>query len=144
VNINTATISGGLTRDPEAFSHGAKLSIGVTERKKNGDNYENVSHYFEVVVFGTIGEWAVRDLRKGSKVAVQGRLDYRSWEKDGQKRSAVQIIAERIDYPKPQTGSGSSGQAMSGEQAVLAAVSDTFGLGPSDDIPFRATIDGIN
>lgn len=131
-NVNIAVISGGLTRDPEQFSHGAKLSVGVTERKKNGDNWENVSHYFDVVVFGTPGEWAVRDLRKGSKVTVQGRLDYRQWEKDGQKRSAVQIIADRIDYPKPPTGSGASN-----EQAVLSAIDTTFPpSGPSDDIPF--------
>lgn len=144
MNVNIAVISGGLTRDPEQFSHGAKLSVGVTERKKTGDQWENVSHYFDVVVFGTPGEWAMRDLRKGSKVTVQGRLDYRSWEKDGQKRSAVQIIADRLDYPKPPTGSGTP---ASNEQAVLAAVHQTFnapasvmtdfgGSGPDDEIPF--------
>jgi single-strand DNA-binding protein len=106
MSINRVVISGNLTRDPElkATSSGMsvlKMGIAVNDRRKNQQTgeWEDVPNFFDVTVFGTRGESLSRFLSKGSKVAVEGKLRWRQWETpDGAKRSAVEIIADDIEF----------------------------------------------
>lgn len=146
--INNVTISGNLTRDPElrtlpnSDTSVCSVSIAVNERTKNrqtGD-WEDRPNYFDVTIWKGLGEYIARELRKGDGLAVEGRLRWRSWEKDGQKRSAVDIIASSVvPMPRNGGGGGSGGGGGQREQQPVAADSGGFDRplpGADDDIPF--------
>lgn len=122
-SINTVVISGNLTRDPEfrSLPNGTpvcELGVAVNERiKDETGNWTDRPNYFDVTVWGGMGEWAARSLTKGAGVTVEGRLRYESWEKEGQKRSKVKIVANSL---VPRDGSS----APSGGNEFRAARSD--------------------
>lgn len=107
--MNSVNIIGNLTGDPElrATKGGtAVLSFGVAvnERVKGQDGeWTDRPNYFDVCMFGKRGEALGRILHKGDKVGVDGRLRYSSWEKDGQRRSKVDIIADDVDLMQRKT-----------------------------------------
>jgi single-strand DNA-binding protein len=96
-----------------------------------------------VTVFGAQGENCATYLAKGRPVAVHGRLDWREWEtQDGNKRQAVQIVANSVQFLGSRDGSGSTqGNGIKPQSDVPADTSDfehaeTAGASSSDDIPF--------
>lgn len=103
MSINQVLITGNLTRQPEIRSTAsgtAVLSFGiaVNDRRKNASgNWEDVPNFFECVTFGNRATALGDILTKGMKVAVSGKLHYSSWEKDGQKHSKVDIIANEVE-----------------------------------------------
>lgn len=103
MSINQVAITGNLTRNPElrATQGGtAVLSFGiaVNDRRKNASGqWEDVPNFFECVTFGNRATALSDILTKGMKVAIAGKLHYSSWEKDGQKHSKVDIIANDIE-----------------------------------------------
>lgn len=103
MSINQVSITGNLTREPElrATQGGtAVLSFGiaVNDRRKNSSGqWEDVPNFFECVTFGNRATALSDILNKGMKVAISGKLHYSSWEKDGQKHSKVDIIANDIE-----------------------------------------------
>lgn len=113
MSINHVSITGNLTREPElrnTQSGTAVLSFGiaVNDRRKIADGqWEDVPNFFECVTFGNRATALSDILTKGMKVAIAGKLHYSSWEKDGQKHSKVDIIANEIELMqnrKPQQG----------------------------------------
>ena len=105
-DVNVVCLSGGLTRDPELHetdggSHVLKFGLGVSETfvARDGQKAER-SHYVDVAVFGNRAVSLSKILRKGMKVTIQGHLSYSTWEKDGQKRSKVEVIADEIALPR--------------------------------------------
>ena len=105
MSINRVNITGNLTRDPDLrhTSGGtAVLGIGVAvnDRRRNpqtGD-WEDYPNFVDCTMFGTRAEAVNRFLSKGSKVAIEGKLRYSSWEKDGQKRSKLDVIVDEIEF----------------------------------------------
>ena len=103
MSINQVAVTGNLTRDVElrATQGGtAVLSFGiaVNDRRKNASGqWEDVPNFFECVTFGNRATALADILTKGMKVAIAGKLHYSSWEKDGQKHSKVDIIANEIE-----------------------------------------------
>lgn len=103
MSINQVAITGNLTRSPElrATQGGtAVLSFGiaVNDRRKNASGqWEDVPNFFECVIFGNRATSLSDILTKGMKVAIAGKLHYSSWEKDGQKHSKVDIIANDVE-----------------------------------------------
>nr|DAH96718.1 MAG TPA: Single strand binding protein [Caudoviricetes sp.] len=103
MSINHVSVTGNLTRDPElrATQGGtAVLSFGiaVNDRRKNASGqWEDVPNFFECVMFGNRAMALGDILTKGMKVAIAGKLHYSSWEKDGQKHSKVDIIANEVE-----------------------------------------------
>lgn len=108
--LNQAIIYGNLTRDPElkALPSGqnvATMSVATnrTWNDKDGKKQEEVE-YHNIVVFGKTAENCVKYLIKGSGLLVEGRLQTRSWDKDGVKMYRTEIIAERVQFgTKPST-----------------------------------------
>lgn len=101
--MNIVVLSGNLTRDPELRQTASGFSvltfgIAVNERKKNANTgqWEDVPNYFDCTVLSNRAEGLSRYLNKGQKVALQGRLKWSQWERDGVKRSKVEVIAEDV------------------------------------------------
>ena len=150
-NVNVVVITGNLTRDPELRHLGSgtavcKLRVAVNSRRKDGQTGEWVDkpNYFDVTVWGAQGENCANYLAKGRPVAVEGRLDWREWEKDGVKRQSVEIIANSVQFLGSRDGSGGGGGGEGGGFSPSSDVptdsSDfagaTAGGGGDDDIPF--------
>lgn len=103
MSINHVAVVGNLTRSPElrnTQNGTAALSFGiaVNDRRKNASgNWEDVPNFFECVTFGNRATALGDILTKGMKVAIAGKLHHSSWEKDGQKHSKVDIIANDVE-----------------------------------------------
>lgn len=74
----------------------AVISIAVNSSKKQGDQWVDEVSYFDVVLFGKSAESLKPYLTKGTQIAVEGKLKQDRWEKDGQKHSAIHIVADNI------------------------------------------------
>jgi single-strand DNA-binding protein len=149
--VNVVVITGNLTRDPELRHLGSgtavcKLRVAVNSRRKDGQTGEWVDkpNYFDVTVWGAQGENCANYLAKGRPVAIEGRLDWREWEKDGVKRQSVEIIANSVQFLGSRDGSsgggGNEGGGFSPSSDVPADSSDFAGAAAGgagdDDIPF--------
>lgn len=104
MSINQVSITGNLTREPElrnTQNGTAVLSFGIAvndlRKNQNTGQWEDVPNFFECVTFGNRATALGDILTKGMKVAVSGKLHYSSWEKDGQKHSKVDIIANEVE-----------------------------------------------
>lgn len=113
--INQVVVSGNLTRNPEVRttpSGTVITSIGIAhnERRRNPQGeWEDRAHFFDVTIFGGQGDWLSKNAAKGDPVTVAGQLQWRSWEdQQGNKRSAVEILAR--DVVLGQRGGGGGGQ----------------------------------
>jgi single-strand DNA-binding protein len=115
--INRVIVLGNLTRDSELKSildgrSVCSLGIAVNDRVKDTNTGEWRDHpnYFDVDVFGSRGENCSKWLSKGRQVAIEGRLRWREWETpDGQKRSAVSIVADNVQFIGPRAGGPAKG-----------------------------------
>lgn len=141
MSINRVCISGNLTRDPELRQSAGgmsilKMGIAVNDRRKNPQSgeWEEVPNFFDVTMFGTRAESVSRFLSKGSKLAIEGKLRWSSWETpDGDKRSKVEIIADDIEFLSARGEGGHGG----GGGYSAPAPKNTPASGPiEEDIPF--------
>lgn len=105
MSINRVSISGNLTRDPElrVTSGGTEIlnfGVAVNDRRKNPQTqeWEDYPNFVDCVMFGKRAEAVSRYLQKGSKVAIDGQLRYSAWEKDGQRRSKLEVVANDIEF----------------------------------------------
>jgi len=112
--LNKALIIGNLTRDPELKSlpSGVQVaSFGVATNRvykdKDGNKQES-TEFHNIVVFGRQAETSAQYLKKGSGVLVEGRLQTRSWESDGQKKYRTEIVADRVQFGDRRSDSGNS------------------------------------
>lgn len=106
MSINFVVIAGNLTADPsyKATASGmAVLEFGmaVNDRRKNQSTgeWEDVPNFVDVTLFGNRAESLSTILAKGMRVTVVGKLRYSQWEKDGQKRSKLGVVAEEVELP---------------------------------------------
>ncbi len=152
MNINRVVLTGNLTRDPELSSTGTglsicKLGIAVNTRRKSGDQWEEKPNFFRVTVFGRQAESCAQYLKKGRPVAIDGRLEWSQWERDGQKRESVDIIADTVQFlgGRDDAGGGNGNGFSSGARPAESDVPiDTGDLETApvataagdDDIPF--------
>ena len=141
MGINRVNVSGNLTRDAEVrrTSGGmAVLGVGVAvnDRRKNPQTgqWEDVPNFIDCTMFGERAEKIAQYLTKGTKVSIDGKLRYSSWEKDGQRRSKVEVIIEDIEFMSAREGHGGGAPARR-----YGAQAEVVGGGPSaldSDIPF--------
>ena len=144
-NINRVVLVGNLTRDPEvrqtpSGTSVCSLRIAVNSRRRDeSGQWTDKPNYFSVSVFGNQAESCAQYLSKGRPVAIDGRLDWREWQtQDGQKREAVEIVAESVQFLGSR-GDGDLGGGGGGNQFVPAGASsgaDADFQGTDDDIPF--------
>jgi single-strand DNA-binding protein len=140
------TLVGNLTRDPELRqtpngTSVCQFGVAVGRRYKDpSGQWVDAASFFDVVVWGQQGENCAQYLSKGRQVAVDGRLDQRSWEaQDGSKRSKVEIVAENVVFIGGQGGETREPVSRGGSQPPRdTAAQDDFrdiDFG-GDDIPF--------
>jgi single-strand DNA-binding protein len=105
VTINRVVLVGRLTRDPELrelpSGHSVcnlRIACNGIRREADGE-YRERPHFFDVATFGGRAETVARYMRKGSLVAIDGRLEWREWETAEQlKRQAVSVVADSVQF----------------------------------------------
>ena len=147
--LNKAMIYGNLTRDPEmkALPSGINvtsfsLATNRVYNDRDGKRQENTD-YHNIVVFGRQAETVNQYLKKGSGAFVEGRIQTRSWEKDGVKQYRTEIVADRVQFG-PRTGGGDGEGAAATAPAATADGDDKAPATPDyptedinpEDIPF--------
>jgi len=162
-SVNQVILMGNLTRDPElrqtpsgqsvcSFS----LALNRAYKTQSGE-WQEATDYIDCVAWGPLGERISQYLSKGRRALVQGRIQSRSWEKDGQKHSKVEVLANDVtfldgrgDGASAPAGGSSNGNDDGGSSSAPAgnpkpapqkkddAVVDDIGDEPInlDDIPF--------
>jgi single-strand DNA-binding protein len=138
-SFNKVVIAGHMTRDVElkylqSGTAVTDISIAINDKRKggNGEWVDEVS-FIDVTLFGRTAEVAGEYTRKGSNVLIEGRLKQDIWEKDGQKRSKIKVIAERLVM----LGSKNGGQQDSRQESKQTTHSATQSTPSADnDIPF--------
>lgn len=148
--LNKVMLYGNLTRDPELRSlpsgmQVASFSVATNRVYKDRDgNKQEQSDFHNVVVFGRQAETVSQYLKKGSPAFIEGRLQTRSWDKDGQKQYRTEVVADRVQFgPRGGGGGGNSGNYSRQEEPSQSAPNDG-GTGIDypqeeinpDDIPF--------
>jgi len=131
VTFNRVILAGNLVRDPETrfLPSGVAVtsfSIAVNRRYKSNNEVKEEVSFFDISVFGKTGENCAEYLSKGRPVLVEGRLRQRSWEKDGVKRSKIEVVADNVQFLGSPRGASAGGSEPS---APAPQTND-------DDIPF--------
>ena len=161
MSINRVNITGNLTRDPElrATAGGTQVlsfGVAVNDRRRNPQTgeWEDYPNFVDCTMFGTRAEAVSRFLAKGNKVAIEGKLRYSSWERDGQRRSKLEVIVDEIEFMSRQSAehgnppyvsdnqqASAHRDAVQAQAAVQNAVNQTFMQNSAaevydEDIPF--------
>ena len=138
MNVNRVVLTGNLTSDPElrtlqSGTSVCRLRVASNTRRKDPStgSWVDKPNYFDVTVWGTQGENAAKFLTKGRAVAVDGRLEWREFEtQDGQKRQAIEIVAEHVQFLGSERGPESPQRSTPpGPQATATDAGD-------EEIPF--------
>lgn len=158
MSINQVSITGNLTRDPELRSTAGgtavmSFGIAVNDYRKNQQTgeWEDYPNFIDCTMFGVRAQSVSRFLSKGSKVAIEGKLRWSQWERDGQKRSKIEVIVDEIEFMSRQQGQLGSEPVYGAPAAAPAQAQQPYqqqmggmpqAVGPvtgtiyDDDIPF--------
>ncbi|MFM7739250.1 MAG: single-stranded DNA-binding protein, partial [Planctomycetota bacterium] len=123
-SFNRVILVGNLTRDVDLkYTAGntavTELGLAVNDRVKKNNEWVDETTFVDVTLWGRTAEVASEYLSKGSSVLIEGRLKLDTWEKDGQKRSKLHVIGERMQMlggrgaGAGRSGGGSGGSARS-------------------------------
>jgi len=120
-SYNRVIIVGNLTRDVElryipSGTAVTDITLAVNERIKRNDQWVDEANFFDVTMWGRTAEVAAEYLSKGSNVLVEGRLRQEKWEQDGQKRSKVKVICDKMQMLGSK-GAGQGGGSSSGNSS---------------------------
>lgn len=153
-SYNRVVLLGNLTRDPELryIPSGMAVSdigLAVNDRVKRNDQWVEETTFVDVTLWGRTAEVANEYLSKGSPVLIEGRLKLDSWEKDGQKRSKLKVVGEKMQMVGARGGGGgsSSGAPHGGSYAAGGQAEPQYSqsssppeggpsMPPNDEIPF--------
>lgn len=166
MGINRVVISGNLTRDPDLRQTASGMEVlgfgvAVNDRRKNAQTgeWEDYPNFVDCTLFGNRAHGIAPYLAKGAKVAIEGKLRWSSWERDGQKRSKLEVIVDEIELmqqrqaaqqprpgraqpipqqPAPQMAYGTYGTPQQPQAAPQAYAQPQYAPAPvyDEDIPF--------
>lgn len=139
--INKAILFGNLTRDPElrALPSGMNVcnfSIATNRvyRDRDGKKQEQTD-FHNVVVFGRQADTVSQYLKKGSSCYVEGRMQTRSWEQNGEKKYRTEVVADSVQFGPRGSGSGAAGRGKQEDEVEDMPTSSGAGIEyPKDDI----------
>jgi single-strand DNA-binding protein len=134
-SINRVVLVGRLTRDPElrALPSGTSvcgLRIACNSSRREADGaYVEKPNFFDVSIYGASAESVSQYTRKGSRVAIDGRLEWREWETaEQQKRQAVSVVADTVQFLDSPGARGEQGAADAGPDGERGE-GDMIGVG---------------
>jgi single-strand DNA-binding protein len=139
--MNKVVIIGNLGHDIELqyFANGTQYSnirVAVNEYyKDSAGNKQQRTHWIRCTAFGRTAEVLATYTSKGSKIAIEGSLNVRDWEQDGQKRSAMEVKVQAIELLSSNSGQGSSSAGTKKPGPNAKEQGDGYDL-PPDDMPF--------
>lgn len=141
-DLNDFKVIGRLTQDVGADERSfqyigngtakANVSIAVNNTKKEGDKFVDDPSFFTITIFGKTAENLKPYLKKGTQVLFECHLKQDRWEKDGQKKSAISIIADRVQLLGGKRDSNSSSSSKESAPQQDSVPADDF----PEDIPF--------
>ncbi|HMP79171.1 MAG TPA: single-stranded DNA-binding protein [Pirellulaceae bacterium] len=144
-SFNRVILVGNLTRDidlrytPQQTAV-TEIGLAINERVKKNNEWVDEATFVDVTLWGRTAEIASEYLSKGSPVLIEGRLKLDTWEQDGQKRSKLRVVGERMQMLGGRGGGGGRGSApSSGQQPVVATSDHEYSGGgepPEGDLPF--------
>ncbi|MCA9270865.1 MAG: single-stranded DNA-binding protein [Planctomycetales bacterium] len=151
-SFNRVILLGNLTRDVEVkYTQGGTavtdIGLAVNDRRKTATGeWVDETTFVDVTLWGRTAEVASEYLSKGSPVLIEGRLKLDTWETDGQKRSKLRVVGERMQMVGGRSGGGGGGgsssrgpQRSDNEYSQPAGYADSSGGGfdeGGEDIPF--------
>ena len=151
-SFNQVTLMGNLTRDPDlrqipSGQSVCSFSLALNRSYKGSDgNWQETTDFVDVVAWGPLGERVAQYVTKGRPVLVTGRLQSSQWEKDGVKRSKLEVVANDVTFLGGRGEGGDSGGSSSSHSAsdekpqkkTKDVVVEDIGDEPInlDDIPF--------
>ena len=154
MSINRVIVSGNLTRDPELRSTAGGMAVlgfgvAVNDRRKNQQTgeWEDYPNFIDCTMFGARAEALSRYLNKGTKVSIEGKLRWSQWEREGQKRSKIEVIVDELEFMSSRGDSSSYGGGMGGGYSAPAPAAPAYAPAPApvvdasssvydEDIPF--------
>ncbi len=119
-SLNQVTLMGNLTRDPElrqtpTGQNVTSFSLALNRSYKDSSGeWQEATDYIDIVCWGPLAERVAQYLSKGRRCLVQGRLQSRSWEQDGQKRNKVEVLANDVTFLDSRGGGDSEGGSSYG------------------------------
>jgi single-strand DNA-binding protein len=147
-SFNRVILVGNVTRDIDVkyLQSGTavtEIGLAVNDRVKKNDEWVDETTFVDITLWGRTAEIAGEYLSKGSPVLIEGRLKLDTWESEGQKRSKLRVVGEKMQMLGGKSGGGGGGgsgrsQQSSGSMATADRSSDSMdsGDGPPVDIPF--------
>ena len=144
--MNNCNFIGNLTRDPELHTtpngkNVVKMSIAVN-RKMPDANGQKVTDFIDVTAWNRLADLCAQYLAKGRKIAVTGELQTHTYEKDGVKHKAFEIVADRIEFLNSANNGQNGAQGDSQEAPATTTVTTASGEqvtlqeDNSDELPF--------
>lgn len=128
-SLNQVTLMGNLTRDPElrqtpTGQNVTSFSLALNRSYKDASGeWQEATDYIDIVCWGPLAERVAQYLSKGRRCLVQGRLQSRSWEQDGAKRSKVEVLANDVTFLDSR-GGGDGGESFNQDAAAPAAAAE--------------------
>ncbi|MCA9245639.1 MAG: single-stranded DNA-binding protein [Planctomycetales bacterium] len=142
-SFNRVVLVGNLTRDPELryLPSGMAVSdigLAVNDRIKREGEWVDETTFVDITLWGRTAEVANEYTSKGSMVLIEGRLKLDQWEKDGQKRSKLKVIGERMQMLDRKGAGGPAPKSNTSESGSRSEASVGGPPAPpaEDDIPF--------
>lgn len=143
-SINSVTLSGNLGQDAEVryTNNGLAItsfSLAVSKSRKQSDgSYKDVTSWVDCIMYGKRGEAMYGNglLQKGARLAIVGRLQQNVWEKDGQRRSKLEVVVDNVVTMTAQRQQQQSYQAAAPQQYQAAPQPAAYPDVYDEDIPF--------
>jgi single-strand DNA-binding protein len=104
--MNNVILIGNLTTDVELRQFGAEKQLATFGLAVDRGGKDTDTDFFRISVWDRQAQLCADYLAKGRKIALEGRLRYSTWEDEGKKRSAVEVVAYRVEFLSPPAGSG--------------------------------------
>lgn len=136
-SLNQVTLMGNLTRDPELRQtpngqNVTSFSLALNRSYKDASGeWQEATDYIDIVCWGPLAERVAQYLSKGRRCLVQGRMQSRSWEQDGQKRSKVEVLANDVTFLDGRGGGDGEGSGLDTSDASAPSSSSADKPKPS-------------
>ena len=143
-SFNRVILMGNITRDIELrYTSGGtavtEIGLAVNDRVKKNDEWVDETTFVDVTLWGKTAELVNQYLSKGKPILIEGRLKLDQWEQDGQKRSKLRVVGEKMQFIGGREGGPSQSSRDNYQQSGSKQSSQndqSMAPPPDDDIPF--------